>query len=106
MIAFEISINGKKICTAGIGQLGNLVASLGWCEGPHVASIGMKNADRPLIFRVAGTHVEKASQLEAGFKHTEKLEWGMPKIEVGDEVTIRVIEVTAVDAPQKRKPLP
>ena len=32
MIAFEVIVNGKKVCTAGIKKLGNLCAHVDWCQ--------------------------------------------------------------------------
>ena len=111
MIAFEIRVNGKKICTAGIRQLGDLCAHLDWRCGPHVApATGFEHHDDLLQLRVAGCSVrytpKKAPSLKRGYKYTESMEWVTRKIRVGDEVSIRVIEATRIDRPRKKKRLP
>ena len=36
MLAFEIHVNGKRLCTAGIGEFGVLAANLIWVGSePH-----------------------------------------------------------------------
>ena len=111
MIAFEVKVNGKKVCTAGIRQFGDLCAHLNWRRGPQVApATGFQHHDELLEFTVAGAHVRykprKAPNLKRGFKYTESLEWMTRKLRAGDEITIRVVEVSRADSPRKRKRLP
>jgi hypothetical protein len=110
MIAFEVKVNGKKVCTAGIRQFGDLCAHLNWRRGPHVApATGFQHDDELLEFTVAGAHVrykpKKAPNLKRGFKYTGSLEWMTRKLRPGDEITIRVVEVSRADSPRKRKRL-
>src|SRR4030095_4574916 len=96
MIAFEVKVNGKKVCTAGIRQFGNLCAHLDWCRGPQVAySTGFQHHDELLEFTVAGVQVrykrKKAPNLKRGFRYTERLEWATRRLRPDDEVTIRVL---------------
>ena len=111
MIAFEVKVNGKKVCTAGIRQFGNLCAHLDWSRGPQVApSTGFQHHDEFLEFKVAGVHVrhkpKKAPNLKRGFRYTETLEWISRRLRAGDEITIRVVEASHADAPRKRRRLP
>src|SRR5687767_2763790 len=111
MIAFEVTVNGKKVCTAGIRQFGNLCAHLNSSRGPQVApSTGFRHQDELIEFTVAGVRVrykrQKASNLKRGFEYTENLEWVTRQLRVGDKVTIRVVEVLRADTPRKRKRLP
>lgn len=110
MIAFEVTLNGKKICTAGMRQFGNLCAYLDWACGPHVApSTGFQREHEMLKLTVAGVRVRrqalKRPTLKQGFKYTDSLEWTARKIRPGDEVTIKVLEVGRADRPRKTKRL-
>ena len=110
MIAFEVKVNGKKICTAGIRQFGDLVAFLDWRCGPQVGpATGFQHDHELLQLTVSGVHVQykprKAPSLKRGYKYTESVEWVTRKIKPGDVVTLRVIEVTRVDRPRKRRPV-
>ncbi len=78
MIAFELSVNGEKLCTAGVGDKGILNAIIG---GPN-----------PLHLRVGGLSKEK------------HLQWITPRpktfeLKAGDEITIRIVETDVVDEP-------
>lgn len=110
MIAFEITLNGKRLCTSGIRQLGNLGAHLDWSRGPQVGpATGFEHEDELLQLTVAGVNVRykprKSPQLKRGFRYAESLEWTACKLRSGDEVTIRVVNVARVDRPRKRKVL-
>ncbi len=108
MIAFEVHVNGKKICVAGAEQFGDLCAHLDWRHGPHVLpSTGFQH-DLELV--VAGLSVrykkKKAQHLKPGFAFTHSLEWVRRKISPGDEVVIRVVDTTSADKPRKRTQVP
>jgi hypothetical protein len=111
MIAFEVRVNGKKVCTAGIRQFGNLCAHLNWQRGPQVAwATGFAHHDELLELTVAGVHVRykprKAPGLKRGFKYTESVEWVTRNLRQGDEIAIRVVEASHADSPRKRERLP
>jgi len=111
MIAFEVRLNGKKICTAGIRELGNLCAHLDWSRGPQVAlATGFQHRDELLELQIAGCRIrykpKKAPNFKPGFKYAESLEWIKRKVRAGDEVSIRVIEARRADRPRKRQKLP
>jgi len=110
MIAFEVIVNGKKVCTAGIQKLGNLCAHVDWCVGQQVApSTGFTHESNLLQLTVAGVNVrykpKKAPHLKPGFRYTESVDWVERKIRPGDEVIIRVVEAARVSRPRKRKRL-
>jgi hypothetical protein len=110
MIAFEVTVNGKKVCTAGVRKFGDLCAYLDWRCGPQVApSTGFQHDHELLQLTVAGVNVSykprKSPELKRGFKYTESLEWAARRIRAGDEVAIRVVEVGRVDRPRKRRRL-
>ena len=86
MIAFVVSVNGHRICTIGIGDSGVLNTIVGWS--------GRTGEPGDLRLSIGGldTHTD------------EHVRWpDPPDIEVGDTVTIQVIETDTVDAPTDRK---
>ena len=78
MIAFEISINGNKTTTAGIGEYGVLSAILSWVK---------RRADgsEEMTFDVGG--------LVSNDQRTENLRWLCENLNIGDEVTIRIVDI-------------
>jgi len=90
MIAFEIHLNGKKKCTAGIRGPCVLTACLSW------------------VLREPRSRRGKRAELNLGVgglvsRSDEFLEWLQRDLQPGDEVTIRIIEATRVDKPKKRR---
>ena len=90
MLAFEVYINGKKRCTAGIRGPCVLTAALCWVLRGRT-SRGRKRKE--LNFGVGGL-VSRSD---------EDLQWLQRDVQPGDEVTIRIIEAAKVDKPKKRR---
>lgn len=86
MKAFEVSINGHRVCLAGVGDAGVLHAIVGWVGG-----FG-PDPNEDLSLSVCG--LEKLSD--------EHLRWHAPSLGVGAEVLVRVVEAAAVDPPDER----
>lgn len=84
MIAFEISVNGEKLCTAGIGDKGVLSAIINGPKRPNLSVGGLANDE----------HLHWLER-EAGFG-----------LKVGDEVTVRIVEADCVDEPVGRSVSP
>lgn len=84
MKCFEVTINGVKVCTAGIGDAGVLTSILSFVK---------QNTDtETLELRVGGL-----ANRETGM--TEQLEWLIQTLAVGDEVTIKIVEARECDEP-------
>ena len=83
MKAFIIYRNGEKLCTAGIGTNGVLSAIVDWVGRSDKGNFNM--------------HV-------GGLDSTteEHVEWKVPAIGIGDEVSIRLIESAEADQPAER----
>lgn len=82
MIAFDVAVNGKKVCTAGTERV--LSAGVTWtCRSPNT-----------IMFNVGGISDE------GGADH--HVEWHVPSISVGDVVTIRIIDSPMPDRPIHR----
>jgi hypothetical protein len=91
MIAFEVHLNGKKVCTAGVGQLGVLSTCLSW-RGPQP-------------YQKGGPCVAEYLRLDAGglADSGEHLRWLDRKLKRGDVVRIKVVEVDSADKPRERQ---
>jgi hypothetical protein len=90
MLAFEVHINGKRKCIAGIGAPGVLTATLTW------------------VLRKKEGRRRKSEELELGIggllsRTDEFLEWLQRDMRLGDEVAIRIVEVADSDKPKKRR---
>lgn len=83
MIAFEVSVNGKRHCVAGIGDNCVLNAIVGWGGKPpeNRLDVGGLNSDT---------------------RH--HLRWKTVMLSVGDEVTVRVVDVENPDPPFQSYP--
>jgi hypothetical protein len=96
MIAFEVYLNGKKLCTAGVGDLGVLSTCLCW-RGPHP-------------YKKGGPPVAEYIRLDVGGiveSFREHVRWVDRKIKCGDMVSIKIVELTSVDKPrEKQRPDP
>jgi hypothetical protein len=83
MLAFNVSLNGKKLCLAGLGKRGVLSAIVNWVAGEHGAD---------LFLDVGGLAKE------------EHVGWVRQKpLQVGDEILVRIVDVGSPDKP-RRKP--
>jgi hypothetical protein len=84
MRAFEISLNGKKLCVAGIGDNGVLSAIVNWTgksgEGDSSIAVGG-------LVGSTGEHIR----------------WIEPKpLQLNDELHIRIIDTDKADKPVER----
>lgn len=83
MEAFEVQINGHRLCLAGVAD-GVLSVILNCVGGPE--------RGRDLDLHVGG--LDRGSD--------EHLRWPVPSIGVGAEVLVRVVEAAVVDPPEER----
>ncbi len=87
MKAFEIYVNGQHLITAGIGDDGVLASCINWVDGA---------APRPdsgsLTFHVGGIDG----------RTDEYVDWSVPPIGVGDEITFKIVETDQV-SPESRR---
>src|SRR5687768_12162805 len=91
MICFDVSLNDEHVCTAGVGDEGVLTAILGWSDA--VENRAKTKKRRGVDLQVGGISEDKhVSWVEA-----------FDKLEVGDTVTIRIIESAKPERPRRRK---
>lgn len=96
MIAFHVYLNGKKVSTAGVGNLGVLHMGVAWVrrEGKNTRSKKPGSVEEELSFHVGGLISTTG----------EHLIWQEAKsLRIGDEVKVRIIEAEKVDKPAARK---
>ena len=85
MRAFKVSLNGKKLCLAGIGERGVVSAIVNWVAGEGGADLFME---------------------VGGFASERHVKWIRQKhLHVGDEIRVKIVEAASVDRPIKVKPI-
>jgi hypothetical protein len=92
MIAFEVYLNGKKICTAGVGDTGVLTACLSYRGA--------------LPYEEGGPQVRECLTIDVGGylpNPREHLRWRERKLKPGDSVTLNVVKAESVDRPRERE---
>ena len=81
MVGYEVFLNGKRLCLAGVGDTGVLCTGLTWVH---------TNENSGHNVRVGG------------LADREHLDWVDHELHVGDIVEVRVLEVATVDTPSRR----
>jgi hypothetical protein len=83
MRAFEVYLNDKRVCTAGIGGDGVMNTMVDYVKGP---------GRDELYLRIGG--------LISPTK--EHVIWSNAELKAGDEVRVKIVELDLVDEPQER----
>ena len=82
MRGMEVYLNGASLCTAGIGKDAVLNA---------IVDVLSRNGDYHMMLRVGG------------LENDEFMTWCKRDLQLGDEVTIRIVEADSIDPPEQRK---
>jgi hypothetical protein len=90
MIAFQVTVNGSEVCTAGISDFGVVSAIVTWVRRTPAKSADGKSIEEELTFHVGGLD-------------SEHLNWLRTTLNVGDTVTVRILDNAHVDAPGERR---
>ena len=93
MKAMEISINGMKRCTTGVGDKGVLSTIVNWIGSPEHES-GERSG-----FGIAAGGMTRDEK-----NRMEHFEWLNTELELGDEIIIRLIETDEADIPRSVRP--
>ena len=100
MKCFEVTINGKKVCTAGVGDDGVLVGAVTFLKrnnsSEEAGDAQPDNDSASLDVRVGGL-------ANRGPGVTEQVEWLHQNLAVGDEITIKIVEAAECDEPNTRE---
>jgi hypothetical protein len=100
MIAFEIFLNGEKICTAGVEtDFGMLTAVISWTKRdldrlPNEVRSEVSAEDLKMI--VSG-------QKSLGENRYENLQWQGRELKPGDDIRIRIVDAEQADAPESSR---
>lgn len=87
MLAFEVLVNGKRLCIAGTGTSKVISTTVSWAR---------RSADT-INFHVGGIVADESN---------EHFAWTTPPIGIGDEITIRLVDADSWDNPQHLGPPP
>lgn len=87
MKAFAVFVNGKRVCTAGIGPNGVLSTIITWAGG------GSRRT-------AAGFFSLHVGGLDS--RTDEHVRWQVPEVKVGDEVTVKILEAARVNPEHSR----
>ncbi|WP_317110361.1 hypothetical protein [Chroococcidiopsis sp. SAG 2025] len=98
MIAFEVYLNGEKLCTAGLRDLSVLTAILNWRQRQADAS-----AANPEDLDAEDLRLYVGGMLNIAEGSREFLRWLDLNLEVGDEITIKIVDANTVDIPIRRE---
>ena len=90
MIALRFSLNGNKLCLAGLDEPGIITGFLNYMSGIHPDD---RPGDHTITVRVAGLR-------RRGDRHVV---WAGSRLQVGDQVLVEIVETTRADRP---KPAP
>ena len=92
MLAYQITINGERVVTAGVQQ-------------------GVVSAIANWLYLPSGETPSATDEWHAGFSlaaldklDSEHLKWLQLDVRVGDEIIIKLVETATVDEPTERGP--
>jgi flagellar basal body L-ring protein FlgH len=98
MIAFEVMVNGNKVCVAGLEDLGVLSAILSWAN-----RVPRSDAQTNEEYRTQELTLEVGGLQSARVNQTEQcILWVRKQLKVGDIVTINIKNLDAVDEAESR----
>jgi hypothetical protein len=100
MIAFEIEINGKKLCTAGIdAKFGVLTSILSWAKRDvgHISDEAKAKLLEEELKLTVGGHISY------GKDDYENVQWSGRELKPGDQIEIKIIETDEADEPKTKK---
>lgn len=99
MLCFEVSVNGKRICTAGVGEFGVLSAIVSWSSlDPERLPPRYRHPD-PDQLTGGRLDLHVGGLLSDHSEGNHHVIWDCPQIQVGDEITVRVVEESKPDEP-------
>lgn len=86
MLAFDVCVNGKRLCLAGTAPNDMFSTIISWtCRSPNL-----------IEFNVGG--------IASGDPQVQ-IDWTTPRISIGDEITIRLVDSDTFDESGERRPM-
>jgi len=92
MTVFDVYLNDRKRCRAGVGADGVLTATVTWVKLTGAAARRARTLRRPL---------EEARLHVGGLRKSTHRSWLERDLQVGDRVTIEIVESSRADRPRK-----
>lgn len=93
-VRFEVIYNGKRMCIAGI-------------QGDGILSVGIDHVKRPDEDAVSHLHVGGLGRFDPSVEQDHHVSWPVPdKIQIGDEITVRLLPEGEFDAPPEMEQSP
>jgi hypothetical protein len=102
-VRFEVLINGKRICTAGVNGYGVLSAVLSRVKRnpTQVTPTALENTTlERFLAELVEFEVGGLDSSDAAGEHGQYLTWHKRPMQVGDEVTIRILPAGESDPPR------
>lgn len=91
MPVFHVYLNGKRVSTAGVGDIGVLSAHVTWVRRTRKDML-VKMPEEELTLNVGGMISPKG----------EHVSWLDRELQVGDEVRITIADAAKIDRPRSR----
>jgi hypothetical protein len=90
-IAFDVFVNGKKVCRAGVGELGVVTANLSWVRRVNGRKAAAATTEE-LELEVGGLHNDAAGANISSL-------WAHLPLKAGDRVSLRIVRAASFDPP-------
>jgi hypothetical protein len=96
MICFDIELNGKHLCRAGVGDSGSIYSSVVWVGGsPHSPKRGGRTKAGVLELGVTGGLGSLERQIHR--------QWVERRLRPGDTVSIKIVSAKSADRPRREQ---
>jgi len=89
-VAFDVFVNGKKLCRAGVGELGVITAIVSWVRRAASASENASANSEELLLEVGGLYHDAA-------RSNVHKRWAHLYLAPGDRVNVRIVRAASFD---------
>jgi hypothetical protein len=96
MLCFEVALNGKRVCVAGVRGYGVLTSMLCWA---HLDPRKRKKFVPPADWGRTLLHFDVG-----GISGDSHVRWVERDVRVGDVISVRIVKRSAADPPRRRFP--
>jgi len=96
MICFDVHLNGRKVCRAGVGKYGLVHVNAGWTHLPPAWRTGGRIRKAGGSVGVSGVHYGPRPPAH------ENVSWLAGAFGSGDELLVRCLDAPAADEPTQR----
>ena len=96
MICLDVQLNGRRVCTAGVGKYGLVHVNAGWMHLPPAWRTGGRARKAGGTVGVSGVHYGPKPPGH------ENVSWFAEGFAMGDELVVRCIDAPVADEPAER----